>query len=92
LSDLPRSIEDRIDKRPVISDLADVDGQADLVLFLYRDYVYNGANSLEPEVAEVIVAKQRDGSPTGTIKLAFKNRTGKFEGLAPSKSSPVESP
>ncbi len=82
LSDLPRNIETRLDKRPVIGDLADIDGHADLILFLYRNYLYNDADTSEAELAEVIVAKQRNGSPTGTVRLAFNRRIGKFESLA----------
>lgn len=82
LSDLPRHIESRTDKRPVLSDLGDIDGYADLVLFLYRDAMYR-SESTETEVAEVIVAKQKDGSPIGTVRLWLKKRIGKFENMGP---------
>jgi replicative DNA helicase len=85
ITDLTRTLEARIDKRPTLSDLSElgeIDRQADLVLFLYRHAMYNSEFS-ETEVAEVIVAKQRDGSPTGTVRLGFRKEIGKFENLAP---------
>lgn len=82
LSDVPRHVESRADKRPMLSDLGNIEEYADLVLFLYREIMYWGESSVT-EVAEVIVAKQKDGSPTGTVRLGFKKRIGKFENMGP---------
>lgn len=85
ISNLGRGVEARVDKRPTLSDLGElgeIDRYADLVLFLYRDAMYRGESS-ETELVEIIVAKQRDGSPTGTIKLGFRKSIGKFENLPP---------
>lgn len=85
ITDLSRTLEARLDKRPTLGDLSElgeIDRHADLVLFLYRHAMYNSEFS-ETEVAEVIVAKQRDGSPTGTVRLGFRKEIGKFENLAP---------
>lgn len=84
LTDLSRKLEARPDKRPTLGDLGElgeIDRHADLVLFLHRDERYRSEFS-ETEIAEVIVAKQRDGSPTGTVRLGFRKDFGKFENLA----------
>jgi replicative DNA helicase len=81
LSQLNRAVESREDKRPRMADLREsgaIEQDADIVLLLHRPEYYN-AND-EPGVAEVIVAKNRNG-PTGTIKLAFLNKFTRFENL-----------
>jgi replicative DNA helicase len=84
LSQLSRAVESRTDKRPLLSDLREsgsIEQDADLVMFLYRDEYYN-ENSEDQGLAEVILAKHRNG-PIGTEKLAFLKRFAKFADLAP---------
>jgi replicative DNA helicase len=76
---LSRAVEQRQDKRPVLSDLREsgsIEQDADIVMFLYRDSVYNEATEF-PNQAEIIVSKHRNG-PTGTISLYFDKSVTKF--------------
>ncbi|MGZ4398778.1 MAG: replicative DNA helicase [Gaiellaceae bacterium] len=83
LSQLSRAVEQRHDKRPILSDLREsgsIEQDADIVMFIYRDEYYN-EESDQQGLAEIIVAKHRNG-PTDTVKLSFLRRHAKFADLA----------
>jgi replicative DNA helicase len=93
ISQLSRAPEQRPDKRPILSDLREsgqIEQDSDLVAFIYRDEYYNREESDDPGVAELIIAKHRNG-PTGVVRLAFLEHYPSFANLS-RQERPQEQP
>ena len=83
LSQLNRSVDSRTNRRPMMSDLREsgaIEQDADIIMFIYRDVVYN-PETPEKNLAEVIIAKQRNG-PIGTLRMTFLGGNTRFEPYA----------
>lgn len=84
LAQLSRKVEDRTNKRPILSDLREsgnIEEAADKVIFIYRDEYYYGSNSENRGVAEIITAKNRDGE-TGTVELRWTPEIMQFQNIS----------
>lgn len=93
LSQLSRGVEQRQDKRPMMSDLREsgsIEQDADIVAFLYRDDYYN-QDTPKKNIIEIIIAKQRNG-PVGTVELAFLKQFNKFTNLERQVEANLEPP
>jgi replicative DNA helicase len=84
VSQLSRAVESRPDKRPLMSDLREsgnIEQDADMVMFVYRDEYYNPDTTENPGVAEIIIGKHRNG-PIGNVELTFLSNYPKFASIA----------
>lgn len=82
LSQLSRSLESRVDKRPLLSDLREsgaIEQDGDVIFFVYRDVMYN-PDTEHPELTEIIIGKQRNG-PVGSFHVCFRGEITKFEDI-----------
>jgi len=91
LSQLNRSLEQRTDKHPQLSDLREsgaIEQDADVILFIYRDVIYN-KDAENPHIAEIILGKNRHGA-TGTVETHFEGRYTRFKNLSQRADAPPD--
>ena len=94
LSQLNRAVENRPDKKPLLADLREsgsIEQDADVVMFIYREDMYKGKESQHPNIAEIHIAKHRNG-PTGKIELFFDSEKTSFRNLDKNFSQSIPSP
>jgi replicative DNA helicase len=94
LSQLNRAVENRPDKKPLLADLREsgsIEQDADVVMFIYREEMYKGKESQHPNIAEIHIAKHRNG-PTGRIELFFDSEKTSFRNLDKTFSQTLPSP
>ena len=91
VSQLNRAPEQRPDKRPLLSDLREsgqIEQDADLVMFIYREEYYNRETERQG-IADIIIAKHRNG-PIGEVEMTFLSRYPKFANIARAESTPID--